>query len=55
VQVVKQQPEAGGTLGGGMSEEVRFGHNIFGYTTLVREGDIFIALTGEGEQELRRA
>src|ERR1700694_4400449 len=36
-----------------MSQEVRFGHNIFGYTTLVREGDTFVALTGDGEQELR--
>jgi hypothetical protein len=36
-----------------MTEQVSFGHIIFGYTTLVREGDTFVALTGEGEQELR--
>jgi hypothetical protein len=46
-------PKQAARCGGRMSEEVRFGHNIFGYTTLVREGDTFIALTGEGEQELR--
>jgi hypothetical protein len=36
-----------------MSQEIRFGHNIFGYTTLVCEGDTFVALNGDGEQELR--
>ena len=33
-----------------MAELVRFGHNIFGYTTLVREDHTFVTLTGEGEQ-----
>jgi hypothetical protein len=36
-----------------MTDEVRFGHNLFGYTTLVRDGDTFVALTGETEPELR--
>jgi hypothetical protein len=36
-----------------MSIDVRFGHSIFGYTTIVQEGNTFVALTGEGEPELR--
>ena len=36
-----------------MSQELTFGHNLFGYTTLVREGTAFVALTGDGQQELR--
>jgi hypothetical protein len=36
-----------------MPEELTFGHNIFGYTTLVREGNRFVALVGAGQQELR--
>jgi hypothetical protein len=36
-----------------MSEYVKFGHSIFGYTTLIQEGKRFTALTGEEEEELR--
>jgi len=36
-----------------MSREVRFGGSLFGYTSLLREDDSFVALTGDGEQELR--
>lgn len=36
-----------------MGDTVTFGHNIFGYTTLVRDGDTFVALAGEAEPELR--
>lgn len=36
-----------------MSEEIKFGHNIFGYTTLIRDGQSFVALTGEGVDDLR--
>ena len=36
-----------------MSDKVKFGHSLFGYTTLLRDGETFVALTGEGEPELR--
>ncbi len=36
-----------------MSNEVNFGSNLFGYTTLIRDGDTFVALRGETETELR--
>jgi hypothetical protein len=36
-----------------MSQELRFSENIFGYTALARDGDTFVALTGDGKQELR--
>jgi len=36
-----------------MSNEFKFGHNLFGYTTLVRDGETFVALRGETEPELR--
>jgi len=35
-----------------MSNEVEFGY-LFGYTTLVRDGDTFVALRGETAPELR--
>ena len=36
-----------------MSEEIIFGANLFGYTTLVREGNTFLALAGDGQPKLR--
>jgi hypothetical protein len=36
-----------------MSQEVSLGADLFGYTTLIKEGDTFVGLTGEGEKELR--
>jgi hypothetical protein len=36
-----------------MTEEVVFGHILFGYTTFVRDGNVFVAPTGETEPELR--
>ncbi|HXJ47832.1 MAG TPA: hypothetical protein VNF91_01570, partial [Candidatus Acidoferrum sp.] len=36
-----------------MPEEMEFGHDIFGYTTLVRDNDVFVALTGRDVAQLR--
>jgi hypothetical protein len=36
-----------------MSEEIIFGDNLFGYTTLVREGNTFLALAGDGQPKLQ--
>jgi TIR domain len=36
-----------------MSDELVFGQSLFGYTTLVRDGDTFVALKGEAERDQR--
>ena len=36
-----------------MSEEIIFGDNLFGYTTLVRKGNTFVALAGDGQPKLQ--